>query len=239
MAPRRLLFGLDFRTWPGGCLGMIATVPAKSHAVLDPNTCRRAVRHLRRCDPVLARVLDAVGPCRYQRRTQGTPFAQLLRAILYQQISGKAAASIHARLVQHVGRAWPRPQDIQAASDTDLRAVGLSRQKIVYLRDLAQQALDGLPLHRLARMDDDAVVEALTRVKGIGRWTAEMYLMFRLGRPDVLPVDDYGIRKAMQRAYRKRELPQPDWMRRKAEDWRPYRSLACWYLWRSLDVKVP
>jgi 3-methyladenine DNA glycosylase/8-oxoguanine DNA glycosylase len=208
-------------------------------AVLDPNTCRRAVRHLRRSDPVLARVLEAVGPCRYERRTQGTPFSQLLRAILYQQISGKAAASIHARLVQHVGRPWPRPEDIQSASDADLRAVGLSRQKIVYLRDLSERARGGLPLHRLSRLDDDAVVEALTQVKGIGRWTAHMYLIFRLGRPDVLPVDDYGIRKAMQLAYRRRALPDPEWMRRRAEAWRPYRSLACWYLWRTLDVKAP
>jgi DNA-3-methyladenine glycosylase II len=207
--------------------------------LLDPDTCRRAVRHLRRSDPVMAQVLESVGPCRYERRRGGTPFAHLLRAILYQQISGKAAASIHARLVQHVGRPWPRPEDIHSASDSDLRAVGLSRQKVVYLRDLAEKALGGLPLHRLGRLDDEGVVEALTQVKGIGRWTAHMYLIFRLGRPDVLPVDDYGIRKAMQLAYRRRELPDPEWMRRRAEPWRPYRSLACWYLWRSLDVKAP
>jgi DNA-3-methyladenine glycosylase II len=218
---------------------MIADMANAPREVLDPATCRQAVRHLRRSDPVLARILDAVGPCGYERRRGGTPFAHLLRAILYQQISGKAAASIHARLVAHVGRPWPRPEDIQASSDADLRAVGLSRQKIVYLRDLSQKALAGLPLTRLARLDDDAVVEALTEVKGIGRWTAHMYLIFRLGRPDVLPVDDYGVRKAMQRAYRRRELPGPEWMRRRAEAWRPYRSLACWYLWRSLDIKVP
>jgi 3-methyladenine DNA glycosylase/8-oxoguanine DNA glycosylase len=124
---------------------------------------------------------------------------------------------------------------VAGATDAQLRAAGLSRQKIAYLRDLTRLTQGGLPLRSLGRSTDDAVIEALTEVKGIGRWTAEMLLIFRLGRLDVLPVDDYGIRKAMQRAYRMRSLPKPERMRRLAERWRPYRTVACWYLWRSID----
>jgi DNA-3-methyladenine glycosylase II len=203
---------------------------------LDPPTLRRAVRHLRRADPVLDGIIEAVGPCRLRPDAGGGPFAALVEAILYQQITGRAAATIHGRLREMVGRRHPRPLDIVGLSDAQLRSVGLSRQKAGYLRDLAQKARNGLPLSRLRRLADDDVVVALTGVKGIGRWTAEMFLMWRLGRPDVLPVDDYGSRKAMQRAYRKRALPKPDWMRRTALPWRPYRTIASWYLWRSLDA---
>ena len=203
---------------------------------LDPPTLRRAVGHLRRADPVLEGIIGAVGPCRLRQEDGGGPFAALVEAILYQQITGKAAATIHGRLREAVGRKHPRPPDIAGLSDERLRSAGLSRQKIGYLRDLAEKAANGLPLRRLRRLGDDDVVAALTGVKGIGRWTAEMFLMFRLGRLDVLPVDDYGIRKAMQRAYRKRALPKPEWMRRTAEPWRPYRTVASWYLWRSLDA---
>jgi 3-methyladenine DNA glycosylase/8-oxoguanine DNA glycosylase len=211
---------------------MPAQDPAQPLAALD---LRRAVRHLRRADPVLARIVAEVGPCRLRAERKGGPFAALVEAILYQQITGKAAATIHGRLRAAAGRRHPRPRDVEALSDAALREAGLSRQKISYLRDLSRKAQNGLPLARLHRLGDDAVVDALTGVKGIGRWTAEMFLMFRLGRPDVLPVDDYGIRKAMQRAYRKRSLPKPDWMRRAAAPWRPYRSVASWYLWRSLE----
>jgi len=203
---------------------------------LDSPTVRRAVRHLRRADPVLGCIIGQVGKCRLRQDGGGGPFAALVEAILYQQITGKAAATIHARLREAVGRKHPRPPDIVALSDDELRLAGLSRQKVGYLRDLAEKASKGLPLGRLRRLADDDVVAALVGVKGIGRWTAEMFLMFRLGRLDVLPVDDYGIRKAMQRAYRKRALPKPEWMRRTAEPWRPYRSVASWYLWRSLDA---
>jgi DNA-3-methyladenine glycosylase II len=203
---------------------------------LDQATLGRAVRHLRRADPVLEGIIEAVGRCRLRPDGGGGPFAALVEAILYQQITGKAAATIHRRLREAVGRKHPRPLDIESLSDAHLRSAGLSRQKIGYLRDLALKARNGLPLGRLRRLADDDVVAALVGVKGIGRWTAEMFLMFRLGRPDVLPVDDYGIRKAMQRAYGKRALPEPDWMRRTAEPWRPYRSVASWYLWRSLEA---
>jgi DNA-3-methyladenine glycosylase II len=203
---------------------------------LDPTTVRRAVRHLRRADPVLEEIIGTVGPCRLRQDAGGGPFAALVEAILYQQITGQAAATIHGRLREAVGRKHPRPPDIRALSDEQLRKVGLSRQKIAYLRDLAEKATSGLPLSRLRRLGDDEVVAALIGVKGIGRWTAEMFLMGRLGRHDVLPVDDYGIRKAMQRAYKKRALPKAEWMRRTAEPWRPYRTVASWYLWRSLDA---
>jgi 3-methyladenine DNA glycosylase/8-oxoguanine DNA glycosylase len=202
---------------------------------MRPAELRRAVRHLRRADPVLARLVDHVGPCRYEVHREIGPFAYLTTAIVHQQLAGAAAATIHRRLCALAGRKHPRPEDIARLSDAELRGVGLSRQKIGYLRDLVARVGDGLPLGRLARLPDEAAIEALTSVKGIGRWTSEMFLMFRLGRLDVLPVDDLGIRKAMQKAYRKRSLPKPDWMRKTAEPWRPYRSVACWYLWRSLD----
>jgi len=202
---------------------------------MRPAEIARAVRHLRRADPVLARLVDHVGPCRYEVHREIGPFAYLTTAIVHQQLAGAAAATIHRRLCALAGRKHPRPEDIARLSDAELRGVGLSRQKIGYLRDLVARVGDGLPLGRLARLPDEAAIEALTSVKGIGRWTSEMFLMFRLGRLDVLPVDDLGIRKAMQKAYRKRSLPKPDWMRKTAEPWRPYRSVACWYLWRSLD----
>jgi len=197
-------------------------------------TLRRAAAHLRRVDPVLGGIVARVGPCRLRVDLGGSHFASLVEAILYQQLAGKAAATIHRRLLALLGRRAPRPEDIRGVRDAELRKVGLSGQKIAYLRDLAEKVADGLPLRGLARRPDEAVIEALTCVKGIGRWTAEMFLIFRLGRLDVLPVDDYGIRKALQRAYRRRALPKPEWMNRIAEPWRPYRTVASWYLWRSL-----
>jgi 3-methyladenine DNA glycosylase/8-oxoguanine DNA glycosylase len=201
---------------------------------LPPETLRAAVAHIRR-DPVLAPIVRRVGDCRWKADRRTPPFAALVEAILYQQITGRAAQTIHGRLIALLGRKPPRPEDFHAATDEALRGCGLSRQKIRYMRDLVARTQDGLPLGRLSRLSDEAVIEALTSVMGIGRWTAEMYLMFRLGRPDVLPVSDYGIRKAMQKAYGWRSLPKPDRMRRTAEAWRPYRSVACWYLWRSLE----
>ena len=207
----------------------------RADAPLDRAALRRAEEHLRRADPVLARLVDEIGPA--PLRVDRTPaFAALVESIVYQQISGKAAAAIHARLCAALGRRRPRPADVAAATDDALRAAGLSRVKIAYLRDLSARASAGLPLRSLSRLGDEEVVEALVEVKGIGRWTAEMFLMFRLLRPDVLPVGDYGIRKAMMRAYRLRKLPKPDVMQRIAAPWRPYRSVACWYLWRSLDA---
>jgi DNA-3-methyladenine glycosylase II len=197
----------------------------------------RAVRHLRRRDPVLGAIIDRVGRCAWQTERRGSAFAALVEAMLYQQITGKAAASIHRRLRKVVGRRHPRPQEILAASARALRGAGLSRQKISYMRDLASRATNGLPLRGLSRLPDERVIQALCAVKGVGRWTAEMFLIFRLGRFDVLPVDDYGVRKAAQIAYGLDELPDARWLRERGEAWRPYRTVASWYLWRSLEKK--
>ena len=205
---------------------------------IDPATLRKAAARLRRSDPVLAAIMRDVGPCRLRTDETGGAFAALVESIVYQQITGKAAASIYGRVRKLIKRRHPRPQDILAATEEALRGAGLSRQKVAYLRDLAEKVRDGLKLHVLGRLEDEAVIETLIEVKGIGRWTVEMFLIFRLGRLDVLPVHDYGIRKAMQRAYRLRKLPNPDRMRRLAEPWRPYRTVACWYLWRSLESKA-
>jgi 3-methyladenine DNA glycosylase/8-oxoguanine DNA glycosylase len=202
---------------------------------LTPAVLAQARRHLRRADPVMARVVEAVGPCRLAVDRRGGPFAALAEAILYQQLAGKAAATIHGRFCALCGRRFPRAEDVARLGDAELRGAGLSRQKIGYLRDLTARAQDGLPLGRLRDLDDERVIETLTEVKGIGRWTAEMFLIFRLGRLDVLPVDDYGVQKGMQRAYRMRSLPKAARMRRVAEAWRPYRSVAAWYLWRVAD----
>jgi DNA-3-methyladenine glycosylase II len=205
---------------------------------LSPTQLRRAAAHLRRSDPVMAAIVRRVGPCRIQRHRGGTTFWYLTRAILRQQISGMAAAAIERKLCERFGPA-PTPAHFIGASDADLRGVGLSRQKAAYLRDLARKASDGLPLERLARMKEERVVEVVTSVKGIGRWTADMLLMFRMGRPDVLPTGDYGIQKAIQTAYRTRGLPRPKRILRLGEAWRPYRTIASWYLWRSLEAAKP
>jgi 3-methyladenine DNA glycosylase/8-oxoguanine DNA glycosylase len=205
---------------------------------IDPETLRKATAKLRRRDPVLAAIIRDVGPCRLRVDEGGGAFAALVESIVYQQITGKAAASIYGRVRRLIGRRHPRPQDILAATGAALRGAGLSRQKVAYLRDLSERVMGGLRLRAIGRLADEVVIETLTEVKGIGRWTVEMFLIFRLGRLDVLPVHDYGIRKAMQRAYRLRTLPTPDRMRRVAEPWRPYRTVACWYLWRSLESEA-
>jgi DNA-3-methyladenine glycosylase II len=197
---------------------------------------RAAVRHLKRVDPVLTRVITEVGPCRFTLRTDGSHFDHLARAIIYQQLSGRAAATIHARydaLYTEHGRS---PDALVSLPDERLRAAGLSRQKIGYLRDLAGRVSAGtLVLDDIEALSDDGVIDALVHVKGIGRWTAQMFLMFRLGRPDVLPELDLGIRKGMQLAYRFRKLPTPQRVREVGAKWAPYRTIASWYLWRSLD----
>ena len=203
---------------------------------LDTAAIRRARRHLAGCDDaVMARLSREIGAVPIDPRRAGSAFAHLARAILAQQISTAAARSIARRMTDRYGWPW-RPEHVLEANDAELRALGLSRQKASYLRDLAAHTRNGLPLDRLSRLSDERVIETLTVVKGIGRWTAEMYLMFRLGRGDVLPVDDLGIRSAMRRVYGMRALPNKDRMRRIAEAWRPYRSIACFYLWRSLDT---
>ncbi len=174
-----------------------------------------------------------------ERRIASDPWTVLISAVVGQQLSTKAAATIRGRLMEpYAGRA-PTPKELLVADEKDLRAAGLSGRKVEYLRDLARHVEDGeLELDRLAAMSDEEVIEEITGVRGFGRWTAEMFLMFHLGRPDVLPVGDLGIRRAAQVAYGLDELPDADALERMAEPWRPHRTLACLYLWESL-ANVP
>ena len=195
----------------------------------------KARRLLARRDPVLRDLMRTHGPCGLAARQHTNPFKALIRAIVGQQLSAKAAATIFSRF-ENLFEAFPTPSQVLAVPDDRLRGVGLSSQKLGYLRDLCSRIEAGqLPLDVFDRMDDESVVERLTQVKGIGRWTAEMFLIFRLQRPDVLPVGDLGIVKAVQRAYKLRKAPSPDRLTRIGEAWRPYRSVACWYLWASLN----
>lgn len=196
----------------------------------------RARRALMRRDPVIATLIRQHGECGLASSQRTDPFHALLHAIIAQQLSTKAAKTIEGRF-SALFEGGPTPAAVARASDEKLRAVGLSPQKLKYVRDLCARILDGsLNLDALAVLTDDEVIEALTSVKGIGRWTAEMFLMFRLHRPDVLPVGDLGIVKAVQKAYKLRGLPTPARLTKIGETWRPYRSVACWYLWASLDA---
>jgi DNA-3-methyladenine glycosylase II len=195
----------------------------------------KAQRLLARRDPVLRDLMRQYGDCGMADRQHTDPFKALVHAIISQQLSTKAASTIARRFAELFG-GFPGPAQVASMPDARLRSVGLSGQKISYLRDLCSRIEDrSLPLSALDSMADEDVIEALTQVKGIGRWTAEMFLMFRLHRPDVLPLGDLGIVKAVQKAYRLRKVPTPDRLERIGESWRPYRSVACWYLWASLD----
>jgi 3-methyladenine DNA glycosylase/8-oxoguanine DNA glycosylase len=197
---------------------------------------RRAVRYLKGVDPVLAGIIETVGACRIQVRAEGTHFQALARAIVYQQLSGKAAGTIHARFNALYPNDTPTPEAVLATSDEALRGAGLSRQKIAYMRDLSSKVMSGaLPLDQVEQMTDDDLIAHLVQVKGIGRWTAQMFLMFRLGRPDVLPELDLGIQNAIKRAYRKRKRPTPKDVKKIGAKWSPHSTVACWYLWRSLE----
>jgi DNA-3-methyladenine glycosylase II len=198
---------------------------------------REAIRHLRRADKVLAGLIDRVGPYGFTRRERGTHFAALVRTIVYQQLSGKAASTILGRLHDVYGGRAPTAAQLLATPDAQLRAAGISTQKASYLRDLAARVNDGrLPVSRLGRLPDDGVMEALVSVKGIGVWTAQIFLMFRLGRPDILPDGDLGIQNAIHRAYGLRRRPTPERVRRIGAAWAPHRSVASWYLWKSIDT---
>ncbi len=187
---------------------------------------------------MLAEIIRRVGPNRFGQRSGGSHLDALVRSIVSQQLSTSAASTIHSRLLTLVGVPNPLPEHWLALDDPDLRAAGLSRQKIAYIRDLARHVQDGeLPMETLHEMTDDEVIEALTRVKGIGVWTAQMFLMFRLGRLDILPVLDLGIRNALRRAYKLRKDPTPKRMQALAKSWAPYRSVASWYLWQSLELR--
>ena len=195
-----------------------------------------AIRHLEG-DPALARVIERVGRCTFAPRAEGTHFDAVVRAIVSQQLSTKAASTIHGRILAIYGGRSPTPAELLATPDEALRAAGLSRQKLGYLRDLATRASNGdVPFERLHELDDAAIVEALTSVKGVGRWTAQMFLMFRLGRPDVLPDLDLGIQNAIERAYDLGKRPSPKQVLEIGARWSPHATIASWYLWRSLEL---
>jgi DNA-3-methyladenine glycosylase II len=197
---------------------------------------RSAVRHLKQSDPILRAIIEQVGPCRME--FDPPEFDSLAEAIVYQQLNGKAAFTIFKRFAALAGEPLT-PQGILKLSEAQMRSVGLSKQKSSYLKDMAERAARGeLDFSRLPEMADDEVIQHLTQVKGVGVWTAHMFLMFTLRRPNVLPTGDYGIQMAIKKHYKKRKLPKPEHMEKIARHWEPYRSVACWYLWRSLDIKT-
>jgi DNA-3-methyladenine glycosylase II len=192
---------------------------------------------IKRVDSVMADVIARVGRCTLVPREEWTHFDALLRSIVYQQLSGKAAATIHGRVLQLTGDGEGAPSRIVATSHDAFRAAGLSNAKANYVRNLAQHVLDGsLPVNSLHELSDDEIIAALTQVKGIGKWSAQMFLMFRLGRPDVLPETDLGVQKGIQKAYRLRKLPAPAQVLRRGEKWAPYRTVGAWYMWRVLEL---
>ncbi|MBF6599685.1 MAG: DNA-3-methyladenine glycosylase 2 family protein [Dehalococcoidia bacterium] len=200
-----------------------------------PYDAEAARAHLMQADPVMRGIVKRVGP--YTIEARGEPYEALLRSVLYQQLAGAAAAAIERRFLALFGDRIPRPQEMAAAADEDLRAAGLSRQKASYLRSIGEHFVSGeIDNRALRRASDEEVIAEVTRIKGVGRWTADMLLIFCLGRPDVLPVGDLGVRNAMQQAYRLDDPPDAATMERIAECWRPYRSAGTWYLWRRGDV---
>ncbi len=205
-----------------------------------PPSSRRALTHLRSADPVLAQLIDEAGPLsnpRDGRPDRDDHYGALVRAIVGQQLSVRAARAIYGRLTDRFGDRPPTPEEILADDPEELRsAAGLSRAKTSYLRSLAEHVISGeLELERLDELEDEDVIAELTAVKGLGMWSAQMFLMFHLDRPDVLPVGDLGIRRAIERAYGLDELPEAAAIETIAEPWRPYRTLACRFLWRSLQ----
>lgn len=248
---------------------LTAGAPAPAAGRPLPFDARRAERHLRAADPELGQVMAAVGPLRLELRPAPSTFAALTEAIVHQQLSPKAAATIHRRLCALLdgtgilpdasgvqadaggtlpdasgaqagagGHGGVRPEQVLALPEGALRGAGLSAAKVRALRELAAQVIGGAvpTVDEAAAMDDESVVAALSAVRGVGRWTAEMFLMFRLGRPDVLPLGDYGLRRGFAAAFGLATTPGPAEVERRAEAWRPYRTAACWYLWRALDL---
>jgi len=198
----------------------------------------KAIAHLKTVDPVLGAWIDQVGPCGWKRAGDGSHFDHITRSIVYQQLSGAAAATIYGRFVAlyGTGNGAPTPKQVASTPDAKLRSVGLSGRKAEYIKDLAKRTHEGsLAVNSIHEMDNDEVMETLTSVRGIGEWTAQMVLMFRLGRPDVLPVLDLGVQKAVKMLYKLRSHPKPDRVAKIGACWAPYRTVASWYLWRRVD----
>jgi DNA-3-methyladenine glycosylase II len=198
-----------------------------------------ALRHLRRVDPVMAQLIRRAGPYTIAAERRRGPYEALVRAVAHQQLTGKVAEAILGRFhALYGGTTCPEPARLLETPDGQLRACGFSRAKAASIKDIAAKTLDGtIPRRRaLARMKDEAIIERLIEARGVGRWTVEMFLMFTLGRPDVLPVDDYGIQNGFRIAYGKRKLPKPKALAKFGERWAPYRTTASWYLWRAVDI---
>lgn len=203
---------------------------------MPPNSHSKAVRYLKTVDPVLSAVMDKVGRCTLIPRDEGTHFDYVIRSIIYQQLSGKAAATIHARFRDLLDTRRPSVGQVLRLDEAKLRSVGLSGQKAKYIRSVAEHTTSGdLAMESLHELSDEEIVASLTKVKGVGVWTAQMFLIFRLGRPNVLPIADLGIQKGVQRAYGLRNLPKPDRVLKIGKKWAPYRTVGSWYMWRLLD----
>jgi DNA-3-methyladenine glycosylase II len=227
-------------------------MPHPSQTRKPPYDFEAAIAALSAADPKLGRLIQRAGPFRMRISGSLSPFESLTESIIYQQLHGKAAATIHKRMIDSFADVagigvHPTPQHILDCPTPQLRTAGLSANKTLALRDLAAKTIDGTvpTLARIRRMSDDAIIEHLTQVRGIGRWTVEMMLIFRLGRPDVLPVDDYGVRKGFALTFGKlkptskvtpADLPKPAEMQKRANKWRPWCSVASWYLWRACDL---
>ncbi|WP_342379616.1 DNA-3-methyladenine glycosylase 2 family protein [Myxococcus stipitatus] len=219
---------------------MLRPVPA-APSLLPEAFTPEVRRTLARADPKLGALMKRVGDFRLELGPLHSPFAALAESIVYQQLHGKAAAAIFARVCERVGKGRRfTPQALLATADTELREAGLSANKLAALQDLARKSLDGTvpPLARVRKMEDAELIEHCTQVRGIGQWTVEMLLIFRLGRPDVLPVDDFGVRKGFMLTYGLPEMPRPKAVLEFGERWRPWRSVASWYMWRATELPV-
>jgi len=219
----------------------MATRKTENNKVEKDGFCydpRQAVEYLCSADAILAALIEHAGPFAMQIRHMHNPFEALARNIVYQQLHGNAAAAIHGRVLALFGKNRLYPQDILEASEETLRGAGVSGAKLAALKDLAAKTLEGTvpALARLKRMDDEEIIGRLIQVRGVGRWTVEMLLMFRLGRPDVLPVGDYAVRKGFSLVYGLKDLPKPKDLGHYGERWRPFRSVASWYMWRANEL---
>lgn len=197
-----------------------------------------ALKHLSRSDPVMRKLIREIGPCTLVPEGRRSPFQSLVQAVAHQQLNGTAATTILNRFIKlFPGRRFPRPEDLASVTDEAIRTAGFSRAKVAAIRDIAAKTLEGVvPASRqIVRLSDDEIVERLVEVRGVGRWTVEMLLIFELGRLDVLPADDFGVRTGFRHTYGKRDLPKAKELLAHGERWRPHRTTAAWYLWRAAD----
>ena len=198
-----------------------------------------ALKHLSAADPVMRRLIREIGPCRLEHEPWRSPFQSLVQAVAHQQLHATAAGNILARFKQlFPRRRFPKPEDLAGVTDAQLRACGFSFAKIRAIRDIAEKTLSGVvPTPRqIVKLSDDEIIARLTEVRGVGRWTVEMLLIFQLGRKDVLPADDFGVRNGFRIAYKKREMPKPKVLLQFGKRWRPHATTAAWYLWRAADA---